>query len=137
MSIRGNCSCKNIQITWQLVDHSLVPRACQCDYCLSKSAAYVSKSGSRFEVHINNHKLHKIIQHGSNSADFHECGNCGQVVFVTVEIDDELYGALNANLLHNKFGFSEAVKANFSNQSAEQKIQRWCQNWSIAVILNK
>lgn len=137
MSMRGNCSCKDIQITWQLVDHSLVPRACQCNYCISKSAAYVSKSGSRFEVLISNHKQHNIIQHGSNSADFHECGNCGQVAFVTAEIDGELYGALNANLLHNNFGFAEAVKANFSNQSAEQKMERWQKNWCRAAILNK
>lgn len=135
MSITGGCSCNNIEITWHTVDHSLVPRACQCDYCLSKAAAYVTKSGTRFDVLIRSEKFHKKVQHGSNSAVFHECTNCNQVIFVTSEIEGELYGALNAIHLNSKQGFSASVKANFSSQTAEQKRERWRQNWCRPVLI--
>jgi hypothetical protein len=135
MSITGGCNCNNIEITWHTVDYSLVPRACQCDYCSSKAAAYVTKSGTRFDVLIRKEKLHKEVQHGSNSAIFHECTNCGQVIFVTSKIDGELYGALNANHLINKLGFSASTKSNFSDQKAEQKRERWRQNWCHPVLI--
>jgi hypothetical protein len=136
MSLYGGCSCNNIAVIWHTVDYSLVPRACQCDYCQSKSAAYVSKSGTRFEAKIRKEHFHHKAQHGSNSAVFHECSNCDQVVFVTVAIEGELYGALNANLLNNRLGFSSPVETNVSDQTAEQKLDRWRQNWCCPVVIS-
>jgi len=135
MSITGGCDCSNIQITWHTVDCNLVPRACQCNYCSATLAAYVTKSGTKIVASIRNEELHKEVQHGSNSAIFHECTNCDQVVFVTSKIEGELYGALNANHLNNKFGFSASVKANFSSQTVEQKRERWRQNWCHPVLI--
>lgn len=135
MSISGSCDCNNIKVTWHVFDYSLVPRACQCDYCFSKSAAYVTKEGTKLEVLIHNEKFHKKVQQGSNSAVFHECSNCNQIVFVTTEIEDELYGALNANHLNNRFGFSASVNTNFSSQTAKQKRERWRQNWCHPVLI--
>jgi hypothetical protein len=135
MSITGGCDCKNIEITWHTVDHSEAPRACQCDYCSSKAAAYVAESGTRVDVLIRSKKLHKEVRHGSNSAVFHECANCSQVIFVTSEIEGEQYGALNANHLNNRFGFSAPVEVNFSSQTAEQKRERWRQNWCYPVLI--
>lgn len=133
MSMSGGCKCNNIQIIWHTVDHSLVPRACQCDYCLLKSAAYVSRSGTRFEVLIQRSELHRTVRQGSNCAVFHECGNCDQLVFVTADIDGELFGALNANHLRNKFGFPDALTTTYSDQTAEQKRERWRLNWCCPV----
>jgi hypothetical protein len=135
MSITGGCDCNNIEINWNTVDYSLVPRACQCDYCSSKSAAYVTKPGTGFDVSIRRKKLHKKVQHGSKNAIFHECANCDQVIFVTSEIDGELYGALNANHLINKLSFSAPVKLNFSSQTAEQKRERWRKNWCRPILI--
>tara|TARA_R110001599_G_scaffold353459_1_gene592352 strand:- start:43420 stop:43665 length:246 start_codon:yes stop_codon:yes gene_type:complete len=76
------------------------------------------------------------VQHGSNSAVFHECANCDQVIFVTTEIDGELYGALNANHLKNKFGFSSAINVDYSALSAQEKLARWQQNWCFPVVFS-
>jgi len=135
MTIRGNCSCKNIEVMWHTVDHGLVPRACQCSYCKSKGAAYVSKSGTKVEILIKNEEQHKTTQHGSKTAVFHECKYCSEIVFVSAEIDGSLYCALNANILYNKYGFSESVETDFSNQTQEQKRVRWSQNWCQQVLI--
>ena len=133
--MRGSCSCKNIEVVWHTVDLSVVPRACQCEYCLAKGAAYVSKSGTAVEVRVHNERLHRIITHGSRSARFHECGSCADVVFVTANIDGELYGALNAHCMKNKLGFPVSMPLDFSGQSAAQKWQRWRENWCHPVTI--
>ncbi|ARN72879.1 hypothetical protein [Oceanicoccus sagamiensis] len=135
MSLYGNCDCKNIEIIWHTVDYCFVPRACQCTYCQARSAAYVSKPNSRFEVVIHNSSLHKVVQHGSASAGFHECTSCDQLIFVTAEIDGELYGALNANHLSSQLGFAPPVEMKLGDQSAEQKKQRWQQHWCCPVLI--
>jgi hypothetical protein len=129
MSKKCGCDCNNIEVIWDVSDCDSAPRACQCDYCFSKSAAYVSKSGTAFEVVIRNSTLHSTVQHGSNSAVFHECARCEQIVFVSAEIEGTLYGALNVKHLSSKQGFSAPIKMDFSGQTAEQKRERWRQNW--------
>ncbi|MFT5676172.1 MAG: hypothetical protein ACI808_002110 [Paraglaciecola sp.] len=102
-----------------------------------KSVAYVSKSATAFYVLVRNDELYAEIRHGSKRATFHECTNCDQVVFVTALIDGELYGALNANQLKNKFGFSPPVSADFSSQSASKKLERWRQNWCCPIFIKQ
>ena len=137
MSMSGSCDCNNITIVWHTDESNFIPRACQCDYCSSKSAAYVTSPGTTIDVAINNDALHNKVQHGSNSAVFHECSNCNQLVFVTSEIEGQLYGALNANNLDSKQKFSAPVKLNFSSQTAEQKRDRWRQNWCHPVLITR
>lgn len=129
MSMHGGCRCNNIQVTWHTVDYSVVPRACQCEYCRGKGAAYVSKSGTLVETRIHDQSQHRVTTQGSNSAEFHECGACDDVVLVTASLDGDIYGALNAQCLHNRLGFAAAVAMDYAGQSAQQKQQRWRQNW--------
>jgi hypothetical protein len=129
LSITGGCRCNNLRVTWHTKDYSGVPRACVCDYCRARGAAYVSKSGTAVEVRIHNKRRHAIVTHGSHSAEFHECGACGDLVVVTAQIDGETYGALNARCLDNKHGFAAAVAIDYSGHTTEQKRLRWRQNW--------
>jgi len=135
MSMYGSCKCKNIKVQWQVIDLTLVPRACQCSYCISKGAAYVSKSGSKFEVTIHDDNSYGKVRQGSGSAIFHECTNCEVVVFVTAKIGSEVYGALNANCLVNKMGFSTPIATDFSTESGAEKRKRWRQNWCQPVLI--
>ena len=131
----GSCNCKNIEIQWQTIDLSLVPRACQCSYCLAKGAAYVSKTRSSFQAIIHNERCYAKVQQGSRSAIFHECTNCDVVVFVTAQINGDVYGALNANCLLNKVGFSTPIITDFGTESVTQKQHRWAKNWCLPVII--
>lgn len=133
MSLSGGCHCNNIRVTWRTTDYSVVPRACQCDYCRAKGAEYVSKTGTAVELRIRDRAQHAIVRHGSHSAGFHECRYCGAVVIVTALIDGELYGALNAHCLDNRFGFAPAVPIDYAGQGAAQKLERWRQNWCAPV----
>jgi len=59
------------------------------------------------------------------------------VVFVTAEIDGDIYGALNANQSDDQSAVLAPVKMNFSSQSAEEKRQRWRQNGCRPVLIVK
>ena len=135
MNITGGCDCDNIKITWHLTERALTPRACQCDYCASKSAAYVTQSDTKFDVVIRSEQSHKPVQHGSKNAVFHECAHCEQIIFVTAEINGKLYGALNVNHLNNPRGFSRRVEVDFSAQTAVQKRERWRQSWCQVTLI--
>ncbi len=135
MTLRGSCGCNNITFSWHNVDLSLVPRQCGCDYCAAKGAAYISKSGTRVKATIRNQALHAVKHHGSGQAAFHECSHCGDVVFATAEIDGDLYGALNAQCLDKRERFPEAIQVNFSDQSPQDKLDRWRQNWCYPVLI--
>ncbi|WP_156820732.1 hypothetical protein [Dasania marina] len=129
ITITGSCNCHNISYIWHKPDDTIIPRACQCHYCLSKGAAYATQTNTRLTVSINNSALHSVVQHGSNSAHFHECSYCDQVVFVTAEIAGRLYGAVNAMLITQKAYLAQPVKLDFSAQTPQQKQQRWQQSW--------
>lgn len=133
MSLGGGCNCGNIQFIWHIPECTCTPRACQCDYCYEKGAAYVTEAGSKLDVRIEDASAHAITNHGANLADFHECAICTQVIFITVQIGGELYGAINANALECRDTLPPAEKLNFSNQSAEEKLRRWRQNWCCPV----
>ena len=129
MSLRGACRCNNITFSWRNIDLSLVPRACGCDYCREKRAAYVAKSGTAVEMRIGDRSQLLINQHGTRQARFHECANCGDLVLVVAQVDGDLYCALNVNCLEQRQRFPQAIEVNFSDQSPQEKLQRWRQNW--------
>ena len=133
--MHGSCKCNNIVVQWQTVDYTVVPRRCRCEYCKTKNAAYVSKSGSRFSMEIHKDSFYRVMTHGSLLAKFHECLNCAELVCVTADIDGEIYGALNSNCMQNKLGFPRAIEFDFSNQSAEEKVERWRRNWCHPVLI--
>lgn len=127
--MRGRCACGNIQVRWHTIDYSVVPRACQCAYCQDKGAAYVSKSATRVDVNVAKRQLLTTFRHGSNMALFHECTNCGDLVFASVEIDGIGYAALNAHCMANPLGFGAAITRDFSSDSIADKLDRWQGNW--------
>ncbi len=137
MSIRGSCTCNNIQVVWHTVDRSLVPRECQCSYCLFNRFAYVSKARTRFDVIIHRESSHSIHQQAVGRANFHRCQNCGDIVFATSEIDGELYGSLNANCLNSRSGFGAPVNTNRHTQTTIQNENEWRQNWCHPVVIKE
>lgn len=128
MNVHGSCTCGNIEISWNVDDISQQLRACQCEYCLSKNAAYVSRAGSDMAVTIHNPKSHRIVRHGTNTADFHECTACNMLAFVSSDIEGMVYGIINSNCLTN-INFDSPVKMKFTHETEPERLSRRRQNW--------
>jgi hypothetical protein len=127
--MKGACACGNIELHWQLVDLSLVPRACDCDYCSGHGISWVSKSGTRLRAVVHNPLYYRIVQQGSGTADFHECTHCRMPVFASARIDGQDYAVVNAGCLANPQGFGEALPVSFTDESTDQRAQRRARNW--------
>lgn len=133
----GGCRCKNITFDWHIRDFSLVPRACQCNYCVSKNAAYVAKPGSKFSLTIMHAKIHHQHTQGSRSATFHECRLCHELVAVTCTIDGQNYGVINANVLaqRKRFPNAKAVQFTVKPKILADRLQQRKLNWSSPVTI--
>jgi hypothetical protein len=134
LSIYGSCKCGNIQIDWDVDDFVRAPRACQCDYCVSKNASYLSEPDSALSVAIHNPELHRVIRHGTNTAEFHECSACNTLVFVSSIIDGAIYGVVNSQCLDN-IELELPIKMEFTEESAQERLARRCRNWCRPVFI--
>lgn len=134
-TVRGSCRCNNLAVSWQNVDYSLVPRACDCRYCSDKGAAWVSKSGSAFSLQVQRADAYRKMHQGSEQATFHECRHCGDVVAVSALIDGDCYGALNLYCLRDAHRFPTALPVQLTGLAAAEKRERWRQNWCYPVNL--
>jgi len=130
MRIIGNCKCKNLTVDWRIRDFSLIARACQCQYCSSKQAHWISKSGSRFSLNIRYPNTYQVKKSGYGLAEFHECMNCEDVVAASVVIDNKTYGAINAKCLSQlkRFPAGREVLPE-KNQTDIDRQKMWQQNW--------
>jgi hypothetical protein len=123
------CNCGNFSIEWETKLNAHVARTCGCDYCLSQQGEFVSDSSSTVKYTVFEKPLYQIIQHGHNTASFHECKNCG-VIVVTSEIGKETYCVLNAKAL-GLAGYSlDPVVKDYSAESVQDRLARrkkyWC-----------
>jgi hypothetical protein len=135
MVLQGSCCCGNITLSWDANATLLVPRACQCSYCVSRQAAWVGQTGTSFHVTIHRPEHHRIITQGSRTARFHECTSCNTVVFATALLEREHYGILNAHCLQQYPDLAAPVQTDFSTQDPERKRSRWRRNWCHPVAI--
>lgn len=127
--MKGSCNCRNIVLDWQTVDFSPVPRRCDCSFCRARDLCWVSKQGTRLRVTINNARYHELLRQGTETAEFHRCTHCGQIVLASSEIDGDLYAVINAATLDNPAGFAEPVSADFDGEALGDRLERRRLNW--------
>ena len=124
-----SCECGNIVVEWDTNISPLVARKCDCEYCVSSGAEFVSDPDSLVQFKILDKTKHQIIKHGHETAEFHECSECG-VIFVASEIDGSTYCVLNANALGLENYVLDSQLKSYKGESVEQRLARRKRNWS-------
>ena len=118
----GSCQCGNVSFTLTLPKplNTFTPRACDCDYCTSHGAMYVSHPLGNLS--FNSKTIIDKESQGSRQAIFHKCRNCHQLIGVSCNIDGQERGTINANLLDNKDVLKAAVPVSPKLLNAEEKL---------------
>lgn len=133
-NMEGSCRCGRNRIDWPGAIIGSV-RACQCDYCLSKSAAYASDVKQPFTLSVSSSTAHNIVRNGTKTADFHECGECGDLLCVTWRDAGCLYGVVNARCLEGDHLLPDYEPIEFVNETVSERMERrrrsWCSSISI------
>ena len=130
----GECSCGHVSLVVTL-EHELTeysPRACDCDFCMSRHIEYLSEPTALLQ--ITHTQPLQSLQQGSNQAEFLACSRCHDVVAVVYQADTQLIGAVNACLLKDRRQLKPSVVVSPKKLSADEKSGRWASLWGSVTI---
>jgi hypothetical protein len=96
-TIKGGCHCGSISYSAEIPNapSKYSPRECNCKYCSSHGASYVSDKKGKLTISIkDSHEISKYRQ-GSRIADFLVCRTCGVMTSVCYEENGQIYASIN------------------------------------------
>lgn len=128
--LTGHCACGQVEVSIELTKELSLysPRACDCDFCTSRGAEYLSDPGGK--IRLTSHSSLVEQQQGDNLAKFLTCPNCSTVLVAALIDDSNSFGAVNATLLQGREKFKASRSASPKLLSADEKVERWTQLWS-------
>lgn len=121
---KGQCKCgkSQVQLHSSLAATAFTPRACDCDFCVTRGIQYISDVHGQVVINTQGYQLKR---QGSEQADFIVCETCETVLAVSVKVDSYLIGALNATLLCDVETFASPVPASPKQLTPDEKKRRW------------
>lgn len=127
---KGSCKCGNIALTIELPPGEEIgeARECDCEFCVSYVASYVSNPRGNvcFEITDEN-KVEKSRQ-GTNTAFFLVCSACKVLVSANYEENKNMYSSVNVGCIQNiKPSGTNLVSPRLLDK--EQKVSRWKELW--------
>lgn len=125
----GKCSCGQTKVKLSLPEtlDQYSPRACDCDFCISRNISYISHPDG--ELEIESTEPFDIQKQGSNQASFIICSCCKSVIAGTLQIENNLIGALNSTLLSNYSLLQKPTTVSPKTLEAKEKVERWKTVW--------
>lgn len=125
----GKCSCGKTKVKISLSENldQFSPRACDCDFCVSRNISYLSHPDGDLE--IESAEPLELQRQGSNQASFITCSNCKSVIAASLQLENRLVGALNSTLLADFSQLQKPVIVTPRQLSAKEKIERWRTVW--------
>ena len=132
--VEGGCHCGNIAYRAALPKAlaAYVPRACDCGFCVSHGAAYVSDRAGSLVISIADASRLSRYRQGSGLAAFLICRTCGVLVGVCYEDAEGTYGAINVRSARTS-DFAPPEVMHLGEMTDEARIQRWKRAWFPAV----
>ena len=136
-SLRGGCHCGLLRVafTTRHDPAELAPRACDCSFCRSHGAFYVSDPEGRLSITEARTGAMREYRQGSGEARFLLCGECGVLVAVIHRHAAGIHGAVNAACLDARDAFAATVAVSPQALAPEERISRWLALWIPDVAL--
>lgn len=130
-NVRGGCRCGNIGLELSLsqVPSAYAPRACDCDFCRSHAAAYVSDPKGSLTLTLRDPSQTARCRQGSGTAEFLVCTQCGVLAAVLYESAGRSYAAVNSKTVNGGLDFGAAQAVSSKRLSPQEKQQRWRELW--------
>lgn len=128
---RGGCECGAVTFTY----HShrplseLTARACQCEFCLPRSATYLSEPDARLQVELKDHRYVYSHSFGTNTADFMHCAVCNKLVYVKSAIDGHDYALVVVAALYDSAQLALPGAVDYDGEGVSERLQRRAQRW--------
>ncbi len=128
-SSSGKCICGNTKVKVYLPEtlDKYSPRACDCDFCVSRHISYISHPDGGLEIESN--APLEFQRQGSKQASFITCSSCKSVIAVSVQLENKLIGALNSTLLSDFSLLQKPMIVSPKKLGAKEKLERWQALW--------
>jgi hypothetical protein len=130
MHYKGSCSCNRwqveIEVTRSLEEFN--PRVCDCNYCQNNPSEIISDPNMIIEF-VGGET--SIIQNGDQLANFYYCNYCGDFLAVGCNLNGQLHGAVNSNLLHSSNQLGKPIKIQPWLLNSDEKLDRWGKLWGV------
>jgi hypothetical protein len=129
--LQATCHCQNTRLELELSQppETYQPRACDCDFCRKHGAAYLSDPAGSLQIHVNNEQHLHSYKQGSGTADFLLCSNCGVLLAVTYQAEDQLYATVNVKAIDGDIPFGETIPVSPKTLATTEKTERWKSLW--------
>lgn len=128
----GGCHCGNVRYTLNsdVPVSSWTARFCDCSFCIRQGGLYASHPTASLTVGVEKPERLGRYRFATASADFCFCLTCGVFVYITSEIDGQLFGLVNMNSLDERpQEFAQAPVMSFEEEQPEERLQRRRKNW--------
>jgi hypothetical protein len=132
-TFRGSCHCGALGFSFD----TALPlarwgvRACSCRFCRAHGALTTSDPAGRLTFHAHEAQALQRYRFGLKSADFLLCGRCGVYLGAQTESAHAAFGIINTRaLMPLPEGLPVAVVADYSSESASERLARRVQRWT-------
>jgi len=106
-------------------------RACSCRFCRAHGALTTSDPAGRLVFHAREAPALQRYRFGLKSADFLLCGRCGVYLGAQTETAHAAFGIINTHaLMPVPEGLPAAVVADYSSETASERLARRAQRWT-------
>ena len=131
MSFTGRCHCGKVRLQLEMREHPAIlqPRACDCTYCQSRNAAYVSDPQGRLRIQVGAGAELRTERQGAQLADFLCCASCATLVAVCYRDAEGIFAAVNLRVLEQTGQFAAPLEVSPQRLTPEEKVARWKQAW--------
>ncbi len=132
MVIHGSCHCGNISFDfdWGAEPREIPTRACDCSFCVKHGGVWTSSAKGSLRIQVKEPALVSQYSFGTHTAQFHVCGRCGIVPFVTSEIDGGLYAVVSVNAFHDVDpSFLRRAPISFDGEDVDSRLARRKRHW--------
>ena len=125
----GSCNCgsTHFEIELSAVISTYSARVCDCSFCASKNARYLSDSGGWLKIRFSG--APDIFKQGSEQAEFLHCPQCGDMTCVICRIGSHYIGAINTSISPIFDVLRAPVPVSPKLLSAREKMDRWQSAW--------
>ena len=132
MLITGQCHCGNVAFTlrWSPEPKRIPARACTCSFCRKHGGVWTSCPTGALEVRVKDPARVHRYTHGTRTAVFHICSECGVVPVVTSEIDGRTYAVVSVHAFENVDpALLQQAEVSFDGEGTGDRLARRQRNW--------
>lgn len=135
MVIHGQCHCGNVsfELTTDLLESEISPRACDCSFCRMHGAGNWSDPNGHATINITDQSLLQKYLFALKTAEFYICKTCGTYIGAVLSDQDGMWSTLNLRItpLHGL----PTSPASYGAEQADERILRRKNTWTPTTVV--